>query len=88
MCYYFEHNKIVTSELEVERETDKSYISGRFKYPKSEIGKTILKSPTQASYIQILMIDGSKDNLKNELSKWFIEKGSQILNNEVNEWSY
>ena len=83
MVYNFEYNSVCFIEREITGETERNYMTDTWRYPKSEIGRVIHKAPTQSSYLQIFTVDGNENDLRKELSKWFLEKHSKILNKEL-----
>ena len=77
--YSFHLNKvIIKTPFEIKRETDKCYFTKGARYLKAQIGKPILKYPANYPYIEIVMIDADEQVLKDELSKWFINKAHEL----------
>lgn len=80
IVYGFHDNKVfVKAPFEIVKETEKCYFTKNgCRYLKGEIGRPILKSPTQYSYIELVMVDADEQTLRNGLSKWFTNKANQI----------
>jgi hypothetical protein len=91
--YNFEYNCIdILGPYKIIRENDKSYFIdelpfGYNRFPKNEIGKTLLKAPTQSSYLSLTLIDATEEELINGLCEWFINKANDIKNKK-GEFSY
>ena len=80
VLYVVQNNSVMLwKPQKVIKETDKCYFteSGR-RYLKSEIGKPALFSPTEYSYVKLVMIDADEITLRTELSKWFSERAKEI----------
>ena len=80
IVYAFHNNEvIVKAPFEIVRETEKCFFTkNNCRYLKDEIGKPYLKSPTQYTYIELVMIDANEETLRDGLSKWFTDKACQV----------
>lgn len=79
VIYSFYHNEVIVKiPFKIERETEKCYQTADRRYLKSEIGKPILRYPTQYPYIELVMVDADEATLREELSKWFSNKAYEI----------
>lgn len=80
IVYAFHNNEVIVKDhFEIVRETEKCFFTKNgCRYLKDEIGKPYLKSPTQYTYIELVMIDANEEILRGELSKWFTDKACQI----------
>lgn len=80
IVYGFHDNKVfVKVPFEIVRETEKCFFTKNgCRYLKDEIGKPYLKSPTQYTYIELVMIDANEETLRDGLSKWFTDKACQV----------
>lgn len=78
--YLFDsHKVIIKAPFKIVKETEKCFFTENgSRYLKDDIGKPFLKSPTQYPYIELVMIDADEQDLKDGLSKWFIDKAYQI----------
>ena len=78
--YTFHDGKVIVKvPFEIERETERCFfITGGYRYLKSEIGKPILRSATTYPYIELVMVDADETTLREELSKWFIEEAQRV----------
>ena len=80
IIYSFYYDKvIIKTPCEIKKETDKYYCTKDKRHLKTNIGKPILKHNSNYPYIKIVMIDADEQTLKNELSKWFIDKANKVL---------
>lgn len=78
--YLFHTNQvIIKNKFEIIEETKAYYYTKGRRYPKLEIGKAILKSATTYPYIEIFMVDEDEERLREELSRWFYNKGQDVL---------
>ena len=80
IVYAFHNNEVIVKvPFEIVKETEKCYFTKNgCRYLKDEIGRPIFKSPTQYSYIELVMVDADEGTLRDGLSKWFTNKASQI----------
>lgn len=69
---------IIKNPFEIVSETKLCYFTNNGRYIKSKIGRPILKSATNYPYVEIHMVDADEKTLKNELSKWFTDKATEI----------
>lgn len=77
--YCFDINQVIIKHpFEIKKETHKCYFTRAHRYLKEDIGKPILKSPTKYTYVEVVMIDADEATLREELSKWFINKSREI----------
>ena len=82
--YTFHNNSVVVeSPLKIVKETDKCYFTKKSRYLKADIGKPVIKYPTNYSYVHLAMVDADEDTLRRELSKWFTDKANQIVDRTV-----
>lgn len=80
IVYTFHNNQaIIKSPFKIARETEKCFFTeSGYRYLKDEIGKPLLKSVTQYPYIELVMVDADEKNLRDGLSKWFINKAETL----------
>ena len=80
--YYSFHNDqvIVKAPFEVEiiKETEKSYITNKGNFVKKDIGVVKHLSKTSYPYLELTMIDADEKELRYELSRWFDEKALRV----------
>ena len=78
--YSFHYNKVILkTHLEIKKETDNYYCTTGRKYLKAQIDQPILRHNSKYPYVELVMIDADEHTLKNELSKWFVDKANRVL---------
>ena len=79
IIYTFHTGKVIIKvPFEIVKETEKCFFTEHGRYLKSEIGEPILRSTTNYPYIELTMIDVDEKTLREELSKWFVDKAQHI----------
>lgn len=76
--YYFNNNRVSFLTKKIEKETDKCYFADRRRYSKDEIGIPLIKYISNYPYIELVMIDANKEDLRDGLAKWFNDKAYQV----------
>lgn len=76
---FYTNQVIIKDQFEIIKETKSYYYTKGRRYPKSEIGRAFLKSATTYPYIEIFMVDEDEERLREELNRWFYNKGQNIL---------
>ena len=80
IIYTFSSDQVIVKKpFKIVKETEKCFfIDGGYRYLKSELGIPRLKSPTKYTYIELVMVDADEKTLREELSKWFINKANEV----------
>lgn len=80
IIYSFHKNCVIVKQpVDVVKETEKCYFTAYgSRIMKSDIGKPVLKSPAEYTYVRLLMVDADEATLREELSKWFTNKAYEI----------
>ena len=74
----------IKNNLEITRETDKCYFTKteykhrEFRFLKEEIGKVKHMTRDNCPYLEIAMIDATKEEIKEKLAEWFERKANKI----------
>lgn len=80
---FYNNSTIVKVPFEIIKETEKCFFTKCARYLKSEIGVPILKSATSYPYIELIMIDADEKTMREELSKWFIDKSYEVIGEKI-----
>ena len=80
ILYSFRENRVIFKvPFKIVKETEKCFFTEHSRYLKSEIGVVYLRSTTAYPYLELVMVDADEKTLKEELSKWFVNKAHNII---------
>ena len=75
----------ILKKQEIVKETEKCYfavdVSGnKMRYLKEDIGIPIIRYPSYRPYLEYILVDGTKQQLRDGLAKWFNERAKTVKN--------